>query len=71
VLTMDFAVANLQAFTGCGLETAVRCASSQPAAMLGLGDTIASLRVGQLANFNEYSAGGRLLATYLRGRRLG
>lgn len=70
VLTMDRAVANLQTFTGCGLETAVRAASSQPATMLGLQDSIASIRVGQPANFNQYSADGRLLVTYLRGRRI-
>ena len=70
VLTMDRAVANLQAFTGCALETAVRAASSQPASMLGVADTIASLRVGQPANFNQFSADGRLQATYLRGVRL-
>ena len=68
VLTLDRAVANLRAFTGCSLEQAVRCASSQPAAMLGMGDSIASLRVGQPANFNRYSASGVLEATYLRGR---
>jgi len=70
VLTLDRAVANLRAFTGCSLEQAVRCASSQPAAMLGMGDSIASLRVGQPANFNRYSASGVLEATYLRGRRV-
>ena len=70
VLTMDRAVENLQAFTGCALETAVRAASSQPASMLGIADTIASLRVGQPANFNQFSVGGRLEATYLRGERL-
>ena len=70
VLTMDRAVANLCEFTACGLETAVRAASTQPAAMLGVGDTIGSLRVGQVANFNEYSADGRLVGTYLRGRKL-
>ena len=71
VLTMDRAVANLCEFTGCGLETAVRAASTQPAAMLGIGDRIGSLRVGQAANFNEYSANGRLVGTYLQGKRLG
>ena len=71
VLTMDRAVANLQAFTGCALETAVRAASSQPATMLGIGDSIASLRVGQPTNFNQFSASGQLEATYLRGERLG
>jgi len=71
VLTMDRAVENLQAFTGCGLETAVRCASSHPAAMLGVADAIGCLRVGQRADFNQYSADGRLEATYLGGQRIG
>lgn len=70
VLTMDGAVANLQAFTGCALETAVRAASSQPASMLGMNEVIASLRVGQPANLNRYTADGRLETTYLRGQRL-
>lgn len=71
VLTMDRAVENLCEFTGCGLETAVRAASSQPAAMLGVGDTVGSLRVGQPASFNEYSVDGRLTGTYLNGQRIG
>ena len=70
VLTIDRAVENLQTFTGCGLETAVRAASSQPARMLGVSDNIANLRVGQPANFNQYSPTGLLQATYLRGQRL-
>jgi len=71
VLTLDRAVANLQTFTGCRLEEAVRCASSHPATLLGLADTIASLRPGQPANFNQFSANGQLEATYLNGIRLG
>ena len=70
VLTLDQAVANLQHFTGCPLETAVRCASSQPAALLGLADTIGSLREGQPASFNQYSASGRLEATWICGQRV-
>ncbi len=70
VLTLDRAVANLQAFTGCPLEQAVRCASSQPATLLGLGNTIASLRPGQPANLNQYTPTGRLETTYLHGHRL-
>ena len=70
VLTLDRAVANLQTFAGCPLEQAVRCASSQPATLLGLQDTIASLRPGQPASFNQYTSTGRLEATYLHGRRL-
>jgi len=68
VLTLDRAVANLQAFTGCPLEEAVRCASSHPAALLGLSDTIASLRPGQPANFNQFTPDGDLAATWIRGR---
>ena len=70
VLTLDQAVANLQRFTGCPLEVAVRCASSHPAALLGLADSIGSLREGQPASFNQYSAEGRLEATWIRGERL-
>ena len=70
VLTLDKAVANLQQFTGCSLETAVRCASSHPAALLGKADTVGSLREGQPASFNQYSAEGRLEATWIRGERL-
>ena len=70
VLTLDRAVANLQNFTGCPLEEAVRCASSHPAALLGLSESIASLRVGQPASFNQYTPDRRLEATYLYGRRL-
>ena len=70
VLTLDQAVANLQHFTGCALETAVRCASSQPASLLGLADTIGSLRQGQPASFNQYTNAGRLEATWIRGQRV-
>jgi N-acetylglucosamine-6-phosphate deacetylase len=68
VLTLDRAVANLRKFTGCALETAVRCASSQPASMLGLDEIATGPRVGQFAYFNLYTPDGRLEATYLRGK---
>jgi N-acetylglucosamine-6-phosphate deacetylase len=71
VLTLDRAVANLQAFTGCPLDLATRCASAHPAAMLGLSETIASIAPGQLANFNQYTPNGELEATYLHGRKIG
>ena len=69
VLTLDRAVQNLRAFTGCTLETAVRCASSQPAAMLGVEDRVARLRAGQPASFNQLSPDGRLEAIWRRGQR--
>jgi N-acetylglucosamine-6-phosphate deacetylase len=66
VLTMDRAAANLQAFTGASLATAVRLASRNPARMLGL-DELCSLAPGRPANFNVFSAGGTLRQTMLRG----
>jgi len=70
VLTLDRAVSNLRKFTGCALDEAVRCASSHPAQLLGVSDTIASLRVGQPASFNLCSAAGELEATYFYGQRI-
>jgi N-acetylglucosamine-6-phosphate deacetylase len=69
VLTMDQAVANLRRFTGSSLGTAVRLASRNPAAMLGL-ETLTSLSVGSAANFNVYDEAGRRCGSILRGQRL-
>ncbi len=65
VLTLDCAVQNLVAFTHCTLAEAVRAASAQPAAMLGLAYPPTP---GQPANFNQWSPTGHLEATYLQGR---
>ena len=70
VLTLDRAVENLQAFTQCSLEEAVRCASAHPAALLGLSKSIASPRAGQPANLNQFTPEGRLEATHLQGRKI-
>jgi N-acetylglucosamine-6-phosphate deacetylase len=66
VLTMDRAVANLQNLTGAPLATAVRLASRNPAAMLGL-THLTEVAPGRPANFNLYSA-GELRQTMLRGQ---
>jgi len=63
VLTMDRAVANVQKFTGIDLSTAVRLASRNPAAMLGLSP-------GDDADFNVYGAHGKLQGTMVRGQLL-
>jgi N-acetylglucosamine-6-phosphate deacetylase len=70
VLTMDRAVANLQRFTGLPLETAVRLASHNPAALLGLEDVIGNTVPGQSANFNVFNASGQLQSTILNGVRI-
>lgn len=67
VLTMDRAVANLQAYTGAGLQDAIGMASTNPARMLGL-PKLAEIAVGRPASFNRYSAEGTLLETVLAGR---
>ena len=66
VLTQDRAVANLQAFTGASLATAVRLASRNPAKMAGF-ETVTSIVVGQPANFNIFSSQGTLERTILSG----
>lgn len=70
VLTMDRAVANLQRFTGLPLDTAVRLASHNPAALLGLEDVIGNTVLGQSANFNVFNASGQLQSTILNGVRI-
>jgi len=67
VLTMDKAVANLQAFTGTPLAMAVRLAAQNPARMIGL-PQINALAVGSPANFNVFDAGGKRTGSYLAGR---
>lgn len=64
VLTMDRAVANVQAFTGCGLNTAVRLASRNPKQMLHLPFDEAQ------ASFNVFNGAGSRVGTILRGEVL-
>jgi len=67
VLTLDRAVANLQAFTAASLSEATRLASHNPAAMLGL-PTLTRIAPGSPANLNLFDANNHLAATYLRGQ---
>ena len=69
VLTMDRAVANLQAFTHAPLGVAIRLASHNPAAMLGVPE-LTRLAPGSVANLNRFDETGRLIATYIRGREV-
>ncbi len=69
VLTMDRAVANLQAFTHAPLGVATRLASHNPAAMLGVPE-LTRLAPGSVANLNRFDETGRLIATYIRGREV-
>jgi N-acetylglucosamine-6-phosphate deacetylase len=69
VLTLDRAVANLQAFTIASLAEATRLASHNPAAMLGQA-ALTCLAPGSLANLNRFDDNNRLVATYIRGQRV-
>lgn len=69
VLTLDRAVANLRQFTGCSLAEASRLASHNPAVMLGRPE-LTSLTPGSAATLNRFDSNGRLIATYLRGRKM-
>lgn len=66
VLTMDRAVENLARFTGTPFAEVTRCASRNPAHMLGLLDRLA-IAPGRPANFNRFSAEGKLIETLLAG----
>lgn len=65
VLTMDRAVENAQSFTGSTLETAVRLASRNPAAMLGM--ATGEIVVGARADFNVFD-GGKFVVSLVSGR---
>ena len=69
VLTLDRAVANLQAFTTASLADATRLASHNPAAMLGL-PALTRIAPGSPANLNRFDANNHLTATYIRGQRV-
>jgi N-acetylglucosamine-6-phosphate deacetylase len=69
ILTMDAAVANLQASTSASLADATRLASHNPATMLGIPE-ISRLAPGSAANLNRFNATNQLTATYLRGSKL-
>ena len=70
VLTMETAVSKLREMTGVSLGTAVRLASHNPAAMLGLPDSVALVMPGAVANLNLYDEHGLRCGTVLNGKRL-
>jgi len=70
VLTMDKAIENFSLYTHCGLATATRMASYNPALMLGLEDHVGMLAAGLGASFNILAEDGALRATMLRGTLL-
>ncbi len=66
-LSLDAAVRNLMAFTGCSVTEAVAAASATPAAVLGRTD-IGALQVGASADLVVLDD-GHVTATYVKGVR--
>jgi N-acetylglucosamine-6-phosphate deacetylase len=65
-LSMDRAVRNLAAFSGCSLTEAAAAASAAPASVLGLAER-GQLAPGALADVVVLSPGGEVVATIVRG----
>jgi N-acetylglucosamine-6-phosphate deacetylase len=63
-LTMDRAVSNVQAFTGCSLATAIRMATRNP------GDMLQTPISETAADFNIFDDTGKRIGTILRGEVL-
>lgn len=70
VLTMDRGVEHFLAATGLPVSQAAEAAGRNPAAMLGLDSDFGSLEAGARADVNVLAPNGRLLATFVGGRRL-
>ncbi len=68
LLTLDRGVSNCVEFTGAPLEDAVRAATTNPAAMIGLNDNIGRLEAGQPASFVVLEKSGKLIASVIDGR---
>ncbi len=69
VLTLDKALSNFLAFTGATLENGLRLLTANPAAMTGFGDRAGALAVGQPASLVAVDGAGRLLASFVKGKR--
>lgn len=67
VLTLDSAIKNFMAFTDCGLQAALRCATLNPAKMMGFENHLATLEPGRVADITVLSPTGSVQAVLLRG----
>jgi N-acetylglucosamine-6-phosphate deacetylase len=67
VLTLDRAFSNFMKFSGAPLEQALRLVTVNPAAMLGVGDSVGSLPVGRLANLVAVNRAGKIIGSVVNG----
>lgn len=68
--TMDACVRNAAAMAGIPLAQAIRMATLNPARALGLDRRIGRIARGMDANFVALDADGRVVMTFVRGRRI-
>ncbi|KMM36444.1 N-acetylglucosamine-6-phosphate deacetylase [Guptibacillus hwajinpoensis] len=67
VLSMNDALRNIQAYTGCTLESAVKMAAENPAKQLGVFDRKGSIAVGKDADFILLNEDGDVVMTFCKG----
>ncbi len=67
-LTMNRAVKNFMEFTGCSLPEAVRCATINPARLLGIDDRKGSIEIGKDADLVVFDADFNVHYTILGGK---
>lgn len=68
VLTLDRALINFVQYTGTTVENGLRCLTTNPAAMTGMGEWAGALAVGRPANLVAVDSAGRLLASMVGGQ---
>ena len=67
VLKMKDALANIQKFTGCSLENAIKMAAENPAKQLGLFDRKGSIAIGKDADLILLNKAGEVVKTFCKG----
>jgi N-acetylglucosamine-6-phosphate deacetylase len=67
LLSLDTAVRNLIAYTGCPLDAALATVTTVPAALLGLGETLGRLGPGSTADLTVLTADNEVAATMVGG----
>ncbi|MGB8001626.1 MAG: N-acetylglucosamine-6-phosphate deacetylase [Anaerobacillus sp.] len=67
VLKMKDALANIQKFTGCSLENAIKMAAENPAKQLGVFDRKGSIAVGKDADLLLLNTAGEVVKTFCKG----
>jgi len=66
-LTLDAAVRNLVAVTGCSLPEAVACVTRNPATLLGIGERKGSIAIGMDADLAVLDSSLRVVSTLIGG----